>query len=364
MANLLAQKGYPVLYVESLGLRQVAIAKSDLSRIWKRLIKFFKGSRKVQENLRVYSPIVLPMHKYQVVRWMNKYLLKWSLLTIAKCHGFKNPLVWTYNPMVLELIRDLGYPNIVYHSVDDLTAAPRLPKATIEACEKELIEAAQITFVTSLTLKAKYEKMVDKKIYYYPNVADYAHFSKARLAETRVPEDIAQIRQPVIGFIGAISEYKLDFEMIAQASELRPQWSFVLIGKVGEGDPNTNIERLKRPNVHLIGPRSYQSLPQYLKGFPAVIIPSPINEYTKSMFPMKFFEYLAAGKMIVSTDLPSLQDFENCFLKARTAQELVQQLDRILNGEVQFTPEMEKLAQEYTWESRLVSMMKDLDTVI
>ena len=76
---------------------------------------------------------------------------------------------------------------------------------------------------------------------------------------------------------------------------------------MGEGVPSTNLARLcAHPNVHLMGARPYALLPDYLRGFDLALLPCPINAYTRSMFPMKFFEYVAAGVPIVATALPAL----------------------------------------------------------
>jgi glycosyltransferase involved in cell wall biosynthesis len=86
----------------------------------------------------------------------------------------------------------------------------------------------------------------------------------------------------------------------------------VLIGRVGEGDPEPLLDVLEVcTNIHLLGPRSYRELPDYLRGFDLALLPCPINAYTCSMFPMKFFEYVAAGLPVVSTDLPALREYSH-----------------------------------------------------
>ena len=76
---------------------------------------------------------------------------------------------------------------------------------------------------------------------------------------------------------------------------------------MGEGDPETDLaELMGLRNVHLLGPRPYGQLPSYLRGFDLALLPCPMNAYTRSMFQMKFFEYLAAGLPVVATDLPAL----------------------------------------------------------
>lgn len=361
MAFHLAERGYKVLYVESLGLRMITVTGGDWKRVFRRVRKFFSGVRKRGDNLWVFSPVVLPLHHIPFVHKLNEIALRMQLRFWMWRLGFKNVLAWTYNPLVLDLIHALGLKRIVYHCVDDLAAAPRLPKERIEIEEARLVRAADVVFVTSRVLFDKLQRLAGGLLRYYPNVADYKHFHRAREASLPVPEDLASIRSPRIGFVGAISAYKLDFELIARAAELRPDWSWVLIGKVGEGDPHTDISMLQKPNIHFLGPKAYADLPGYLKGMDAVVLPCCLNEYTKSMFPMKFFEYLAAGKSVVATDLPSLEPYREVFTLASGAEGFTQSLAKILSGEITYTPRMDAVAKENTWESRLDRMLADLD---
>jgi len=303
----LSKLGYRVLYVDSIGLRSPSLNRSDVFRVLRRLTKGLRPPRKVAENIWVWSPIVLPFQKYRLVRFFNRVFLSFFSRLFTFSLGFKNPLIWTYNPMTLDVLYVGQSTRLVYHCVDDIKQQPAMPVVAIEAAEKNLLKRADFVFVTSDELY-RTRKIMNKNTHMFTNVADYDHFSKARDNETRIPDDIARIKKPVIGFVGAISAYKLDFELIAFLAKEKPEWSIVLIGKVGEGEPGTDVKILDRENIYLLGPRSYDELPAYLKCFDVATIPVSLNSYTHAMFPMKFFEYLAAGKCIVSTRINSLLD--------------------------------------------------------
>ncbi len=96
-------------------------------------------------------------------------------------------------------------------------------------------------------------------------------------------------------------------EWLAELARLRPSWSFALVGPVGLGDPGTDLSRLRDvPNPHLLGSRPYSVLLQVLRGADAALVPYASNELTASVFPMKVYEYLAAGLPVVATPLPAL----------------------------------------------------------
>lgn len=201
-----------------------------------------------------------------------------------------------------------------------------------------------------------------EKTYYFSNVADYRHFSKAKNPGP-IPPDLANIPRPIIGFIGAISSYKVDFDLIIRAAELRPDWNWVLIGQVGEGQPSTTTERLKNPNIYLLGPRKYKDLPDYLRSFDIAVLPCPINDYTQSMFPMKFFEYLSAGKPVVATRLDALSDYSDVCCFADTPEEFVKTIDKNLQGNRPDEFLCCLTAASHTWEWRLLEMLKVLETI-
>lgn len=354
MACYLAAEGYPILYIESLGLRKPTLKAQDLSRIVKRIASFFKGKRRVRENIWVYSPIVIPMGRFKIVRALNELVLKTTLSFFKWQLGFKTHWAWTYNPTVSEIIKSLHPKKIIYHSVDDLSASPGMDSQWIQREEAKLLKIADHIFCTSQKIFDHCSKIAPMKSHYFPNVVDLHHFNKARTITT-LPKDLVTIPTPRIGFIGAISSYKVDFEMIHRAAKEHPEWSFVMIGKVGEGQPETEISLLKLPNIHLLGARSYTLLPSYLAGFDIAMIPSPINEYTQSMFPMKFFEYLAAGKKVVASAIDSLKEFHPFFTSIEhenLSQAIIRAFKASYNNQ-----NIEDLVAEYTWEKRLESML-------
>jgi len=275
--------------------------------------------------------------------------------------GLNKPILWTYNPITTQLLSLQNFSDIVYHCVDEVKAQPGMPVLIIEAREKELLSASTVVFVTAEPLLAS-RKLVNENTFYYANVADYEHFSKAQLDVTPVASDLDSIKGKVIGFIGAISSYKIDFDLLIQIALKRPDWNIVLIGKVGEGDPWTQAGDLEGVNnISLIGPRPYSSLPSYLKKFDVAIMPNRLNEYTLGMFPMKFFEYLAAGRPVVSVPLKSLSAHGELCRFAATADEFIEEIEYCIANSDAIRERGDAEAQKYTYAARTQAMLQDLD---
>lgn len=358
VAAELARRGHRVLYIDSLGLRRPSASGQDLLRIARRVRKAAAGPRRVRGNLWVWSPIVLPFQRHAVVRAFNRALLSGMLGLVRRALGFRDATLWTYNPMTTRLLDTRRIQHIVYHCVDDIAAQPGMPADVLVEAERELVERADTVFATSPKL-AETRRAWNASTHYLPNVADFDHFSVALDPSTPVPKDLAEIRGPRAGFIGAISGYKLDFDLIRHVAESRPSLSVVLIGKVGEGDPWTDADSLEGlPNVHLLGPRPYGELPRYLKGMDVALLPNQRNEYTDSMFPMKFFEYLAAGRPIVSVDLPSLAAYRDTAALHDDRDAFLRAIDDALEGRAAPLEERLEIARDNTYASRMDRMME------
>lgn len=307
MANL----GHRVLYIDSLGIRAPSGHSRDLLRLLRRLLLACRPPRRVRAGIWIWSPLVIPAAKSKPTILINRIILKFSLAFWMTVLRHRPDVIWTYNPMTLRYLDITQFDKSVYHCVDAIDAQPAMPSQLIRESEEGLCRAVQIVFTTSKSLQQRCQ-IFNENTYYFGNVADYNHFRKALEPSTLIPKDLIDIPKPRIGFVGAISSYKLDFSLLRELALMRPQWQFILIGKTGEGQLNCRDDLLTDlPNIHLLGPMPYSQLPSYLKGFDVGIIPAPINSYTQSMFPMKFFEYLAAGLPVVASNLDSLQEYSN-----------------------------------------------------
>ncbi|THD39670.1 glycosyltransferase family 1 protein, partial [Enterobacteriaceae bacterium ML5] len=353
----LSSLGYKVFYIDSLGLRAPSFNKKDMSRVFKRVSKLFAAPKKKRENLWVWSPVTLPWNKYKLIRAFNKLYLKWMVNFWTRYLKFKDKVMWTYNPLTKRLVDVSDYKSLIYHCVDEIKAQPGMPVTILEEAENELIKDADIVFVTSPNLYES-RKKINPNTHYHSNVADFNHFNKSLTVDFPRPIDIRDIQGPVLGFIGAISSYKVNFELLSYIASHRPNYQIVLIGLVGEGDPATDISILKEhKNIHLIGPKSYNELPAYLKYFDVALLPNVINSYTDSMFPMKFFEYLSAGKNVVSVNLKAIQGFKDYVNISSTNDDFIADIDNVLLGQGISLDKRLELAKQFTYHERTRKML-------
>lgn len=211
--------------------------------------------------------------------------------------GLSRPLVaWYYTPMMLPISRDLDADLTVYDAMDELSKFRFAPPQLLDL-EQELLDRADLVFTGGSSLYEAKKGRHDS-VHLFPSSVDRTHFDFARRA-VEEPADQASIARPRLGFYGVIDE-RFDTELLDRVAQLRPDWSFVMIGpvvKISEDDLP------KRPNIHYLGGKKYGELPAYLAGWDVALMPFAMNESTEFISPTKTPEYLAGGKPVVSTPI-------------------------------------------------------------
>jgi len=352
--------GNNVLFVESLGLRRPQLAGRDLSRLWRRLKRGLRGARPAPEGLHVLSPLVLPLHSKEAVRRLNRWLLRRQVKRAARKLGMKQPILWAYVPQAEDVIDVLEPALVVYHCVDDVAAQKGVDAESFRAAEERFARRADLVLASAPALDERMRTLSDH-VLYAPNVADTGTFATA-LEPGPVDPDLDALPHPRLVFQGAIVATKLDVRLLAQVAALRPEWSIVLVGPRGAGDPTGDLSPLdEAPSIHLIGARPADDLPEVLRGADIGLIPYAINDLTRSVFPMKVYEYLAAGLPVLATPLPALDGVE-AIETVGSADELVAAAERELAAD---TPEVRRARSEaaasHSWEARLEEIEQALD---
>ncbi|MFM9048309.1 MAG: glycosyltransferase, partial [Cyanobium sp.] len=308
LAVALAELGHRVLYVESLGLRGPRSGRSDFGRILKRLGRALRPPRQVRQGVWVWSPLVIPGGTSGLSLRINRLLLRAGLALALPWARLWKPLLWTFNPLVHDYLPLKIFHSTVYQCVDRVQAQPGMPAERLELAERDLCRRVNVVFTTAPELQKRLESL-NPATHAFGNVADADHFGTALSDTHACPEDMRSLPHPRILFMGAIDAYKLHLPMLEALARATPQWTYVLIGPVGETDPNTDVGALRQmSNVRLLGTKPYADLPAYLSHADVALLPLRHNDYTHHMFPMKFFEYLAAGCPVVATAIPSLAD--------------------------------------------------------
>ncbi len=216
----------------------------------------------------------------------------------------------------------------------------------IDLQERSLLRGSDLVLATGKLLHEKVSA-VSPNVLLVRNAADFEHFSNAGVASP--PALFSSLPRPVIGYYGAIASW-FDSALIAHAASEHPDWSFVLAGRTTGADL-ASIEGL--PNVHLLGELPYAAVPGVLHQFDVACIPFHLIDLTLATNPVKFYEYLCAGKPVVSVELPELEPYAGYYYGVRSETEFVAQIERALAEDSPALRERRvALGRENTWTDR------------
>ena len=255
-----------------------------------------------QPNITVYAlPPVLPFfNKYRFINRLNQRRQARFIRRCCERHGFETPILWCYSPTAADTAPHLKKSALIYDCVDRHSAYGGLMNPhVVDAMEMDLARQATQVFATTDSLTRRLRTASPGAVC-IPNGANYERFSQAAVPQP-VPADIADIPDPIFGFVGALQSC-IAWDLVVSAAQARPQWQFVFIGSE---KPGVDLQALKAlPNVHFPGMKPNEELPAYLCRFDVCLNLFASGNLSKEVSPLKFYEYLATGKPIVSTPQP------------------------------------------------------------
>jgi glycosyltransferase involved in cell wall biosynthesis len=244
------------------------------------------------EGVRVAVPLLPPGLSPEQAEAVQRDLLR-GLLADQDVSEY---ILWYYTPMALAFSADLAPAAVVYDCMDELSLFRGAPPILVDR-EAKLLETADLVFTGGHSLyEAKRER--HPEVYAFPSSIDAEHFGRARNGVTD-PHDQSPIPGPRLGYFGVIDE-RIDLDLLAGVAETRQDWQMVMVGPVVKIDPAILP---RRANIHYLGMKKYEELPDYLAGWHVAMMPFARNESTRFISPTKTPEYLAGGRPVVSTPI-------------------------------------------------------------
>ena len=257
-----------------------------------------------------------------------------------------------------EHVRFLKRPRIVYEHLDSLDLLGATP-ARVRA-HRTLLGRAAVATATAARLWREIAPFRPDALL-CRNAVDLTRFAGLRREDaSERPQGLADC-EAIVGYIGTLSSDWFDYRLVADVARSRPRHGFVLIG----ADDSGGLVRsglLDLPNVRWLGPRPYEELPRHLAGFDVAMIPFVDSAVTQSSSPLKLFEYLAAGRPVVTTDLEECRSTPLARI-GRDAARFAEEIDaaRGLADDPAFAAAGEAFARENTWEVRAEQVLTALE---
>lgn len=277
-------------------------------------------------------------------------------------HDIDQYIFWYYTPMALSFTDHFNPVASVYDCMDELSAFKGAHSA-LPMLEKQLFRHVDLVFTGGQSL---YEVKCDQhpSVHAFPSSIDASHFRKARNI-TDDPKDQADIPHPRLGFFGVIDE-RFDIQLLDQVAGMRPDWHFVVIGPIVKIDPETLP---KHPNIHYLGGKKYQELPEYLAGWDIALLLFARNDSTRFISPTKTPEYLAAGKPVIST---SIRDVVRPYGELKLVEiadnpdEFIKAAEKIFanSGRTEWLARVDAFLEHISWDKTWAQMYSLINNVI
>ena len=173
----------------------------------------------------------------------------------------------------------------------------------------------------TLSILRSHYKIDDSKVLIAPNGVDISFFD--------IPQSKDESREilglpydkNIIGYVGSLETVDTEkgintlIRAFADLCSKHHNTTLLIVG-----GPNNLVEKYKKEALEMgisedkiifLGHISYKKIPMYLRAIDIAVIPLLNNQFGQTTSPIKLFEYMAAGKTIVASNLPSLREYIN-----------------------------------------------------
>lgn len=261
--------------------------------------------------------------------------------------GIERPVLWTQDPRAASIVDGLPTGRVIYDLTDDWAAFESDParRAAVQKKIEALGARADIVLACSRPLEEGAQRWSDR-VHFLPNAVE-----PPGLVD-RVPKDLDALPRPRLGYAGTLHSARLDVDLLVRTAKLRPTWSIVLLGP-DMLDPDDRMRLFHPPNVHYLGVRPHGAVRSYLAGLDVCLLPNLVNDFTRSLDPLKLYEYLAAGRPVIATPVDNTPALQAHVAVATSAEQLVEIAERQLSDESPSNAEERReIVAGETWSAR------------
>ena len=259
------------------------------------------------------------------------------------------------HPFWCDIASALPNSRLIYDCMDHHEGFGNTANAVL-ALERALMRHADLTITTSVWLDNIVAQHTPNRAL-IRNAGEFDHFS----SKTENLYSDAQGRQ-IIGYYGAIAEW-FDQNLVESIARRFHDYCILLIG-----DDTVEARKRFKPlsNIVMLGEIPYVQLPRYLHAFDVCLLPFKVIPLTLATNPVKVYEYLSAGKSVVSVDLPEMQQFGDLVRVAENAEDFLTAVHEVLHGldAPDAAARRQAFAKEQTWKHRAKTLIAHAESSI
>ena len=290
-------------------------------------------------------------------RRFNEWHLNRQIMAQLKHLKLEQDVVlWINAHQAGHLHRSLPRKVLVYDVTDDWTEFGSATERQLTQKQDALLcRVADGIIVCSDRLLAQKSSSTAAKVVLIPNGVHAEHYEGVLNPEGALPEDSAEWPKPVLGYVGTIHDQRLDLDLLESLANQLKQGRVVLVGP-NHLNPNQMKKLSSLGNVIFTGAVPYQNVPLYMKHFNVCIVPHLVSQFTESLNPIKLWEYLAAGKPIIATNVAGFRDFPEHVCIANNAEDFFKASINAINEPVEKGYSRRQEALRHSWTSRVAAV--------
>lgn len=313
-------------------------------------------------------PLIIPTNQY------NSALLDKINAAVFRCFLQRNifpsmkknelHVAFVEHPFWGSVLQPTDFDGIYYDCIDELmlyVGQNSLHRFT--AYEITLVGMSEAVFVTARKLEEHLRASNSAKaMFRIPNGVDPEWFTQ-RANHKAVQSDLQDVKKPIVGYIGALYEWRIDFKLLRSLVERFSEISFIFIGPVR--DVTTVQELTVYKNFFWLGEKPYSDVPVYMNMFDVCLIPFRVGRISETTNPIKLFEYFALGKPVVTTHLLELEQYRDIDLvyMAESPEECIEAIELALkeNDDEKRRRRME-IAANNSWRSHVDKILNVIES--
>lgn len=259
--------------------------------------------------------------------WLGKLLARRRLsdaVAALRRRGCRRIVLYIWHIELAEALDLAPHDVSCYHIYDEYSHAE--VETPLDPKEERLIRSVDQVITVSPTMFERKGRLNPNTLQ-VTNGVTYEAFARRE----RVPADLARIPRPILGYSGFIKK-QLDWELLLSLATRHPEWSFVFVGeKRPHAEIQETLDRMESlPNVHFLGGKPSTELARYPQHFDVCLMPYRVNDYSKYIFPLKLYEYLAGGRPTLSVPIPALAGFGDLVHVATDVEEWERAVNQLL----------------------------------
>ncbi len=282
---------------------------------------------------------------------------------VARDLGITAPLLWLNPHHAVSMVGHLDERAVIYDITDDWTQLDQSSREArlIAAQDAELCGRADAVIVCSEHLLQS-KRPLARRLHLIPNGVHTAHYASVLDRTLPLPPEAATWPRPVLGYTGTVHDNRVDVDLVEKLARRFPAGTVALIGPdFLPAETRARFDALG--NVRRVPPVPYSRIPDYMRAFDVCIVPHRVSRFTESLNPIKLWEYLAAGKPIVSTPVPGFRDYPQHVYLGAEVENFAAGVSAALAEDASRCAARRLEAQHHSWDQRVDAVVAVMQSV-